>query len=283
MHQRLYIRVVVCVPVRLFCRHAEFRWQLIGHNGYHGDSRHHHGKLHQITSAFCATGEKTRPFVDRPVLRVGGGIVSDIYSTAVLGIRNEENLFVDSEGSWQGKYIPAFIRRYPFVFAASEDGKNFTLCVDEEFSGCNQSGVGERLFDSEGERTQYLNSVLNFLRQYEEQFQRTRQFCQRLIKLGLLEDVQARFQQASGAPRSVGGFKAISRARLKELPGDTLAEMASTDELELAYLHLASLGHFNTMLGRGPDEASSESGTPARSDEGTTKPGLTDAPEGSRH
>ncbi len=85
-----------------------------------------------------------------------------VMPAVILGVRDKENLYLTEEGKWSSKYIPAFIRRYPFVFSSSDDGKQFALCIDEEFSGLNEDGIGERLFDSEGEKTQYLQSVLNF-------------------------------------------------------------------------------------------------------------------------
>jgi hypothetical protein len=36
----------------------------------------------------------------------------------------------------------------------------------------------------------------------------------------------------------------VDRKGLKELPPETLAQLASTDELELVYLHLQSLRNF---------------------------------------
>lgn len=74
----------------------------------------------------------------------------------LLGIGQNENLYVDDQGAWNAKYIPAFVRRYPFVFTQSEDGRTLTLCVDEGCTGCNHDGRGERLFDADGERTGYL-------------------------------------------------------------------------------------------------------------------------------
>jgi hypothetical protein len=60
-----------------------------------------------------------------------------VMPTAILGRRDGENLFLDDGGTWSAKYVPAFIRRYPFVFARPDAGEAFTLCVDEKFSGCN--------------------------------------------------------------------------------------------------------------------------------------------------
>jgi hypothetical protein len=35
----------------------------------------------------------------------------------LLGMRDKENLYVNESNQWEAKYIPAFIRRYPFVFS----------------------------------------------------------------------------------------------------------------------------------------------------------------------
>ena len=169
---------------------------------------------------------------------------------AILGVEADENLYVDDQGDWNAKHIPAFVRRYPFVFSKSEDGDRFFLCIDEDFSGCNREGRGERLFDSDGERTQYLGSVLNFVKEYQVQFNRTRIFCDKLKELELLEPMQAQFNLPSGKQRSLSGFMAVSREKLKALSDEKLAELVKTDELELIYIHLQSMKNFSAMLER---------------------------------
>ena len=181
---------------------------------------------------------------------VFAGSEGNTMPAVVLGVRDGENLYVGESGSWQGKYIPAFVRRYPFVFAQDKEGKNFILHVDERFDGMNDAGRGERLFDSTGEHTQYLKSILNFLQDYQARFQRTKAFCRRLEELKLLQPMQAQFNLNTGEQRMLSGFMTIDREKLKALPGDTLADMARKDELECAYLHLASLRHFRGMLER---------------------------------
>ncbi len=171
-----------------------------------------------------------------------------IMPAAVMGVRDKENLYLQEGGSWQAKYIPAFIRRYPFVFSSSDEGASFTLCIDEEFSGCNQEGRGERLFDTDGEHTQYLSNVLEFLKEYQMQYQRTRLFCDKLRELDLLEPMEAKYTTPGGEAGSLGGFMAISREKLKLLTGDQLADLAKNDALELIYIHLQSMRNFSAML-----------------------------------
>lgn len=170
-----------------------------------------------------------------------------IMPAVIVGIENNRNLFVSADGTWEASYIPAFVRRYPFVFSADAEGKTFTLCIDENYAGCNKKNDGERLFDNKGERTEYLEGMLNFVNSYQAEHQRTLAFCKRLQELDLLEPMQANIKLPSGDERSLTGFLAVNREKVKALDGDTLAELAKNDSLELIYVHLASMANFNAI------------------------------------
>ena len=61
-------------------------------------------------------------------------IAADNLLLHCAGIKaGTEVLFVNEAGKWLGKYVPAFLRRYPFVFSSNDEGKNFTLCIDGKF------------------------------------------------------------------------------------------------------------------------------------------------------
>lgn len=177
-----------------------------------------------------------------------------VMPAVILGVRNDENLYLTDEGHWESNYIPAFIRRYPFVFSSHDSGETFTLCIDENFVGCNQEGRGERLFDSEGNQTLYLNNVLEFLKEFQAQFQITQSFCQNLIKYDLLEPMQAKFSLRNGEETSLSGFRAISRDRLAKLSGADLSALLQSSELELIYLHLQSMRNFTPLVERMPTQ-----------------------------
>ena len=227
-----------------------------------------------VNSVPLTAVEFRRAGLEYAVVFAGDG--DSIIPVAILGVEAEKNAFVKEDGTWDGTYVPAFVRRYPFVFSSSDDGKNFTLCVDDGFSGCNTEGRGERLFDSEGNRTQYLETVLNFLKEYQAQFQRTRTFCARLKELDLLEPMQATFTLPDGQRRNLTGFMAVSREKLKGLDDATLAGMAKSDELELIYLHLQSMQNFGNLLkriGAKPEaEAVAEGDAPSEQSEGDGAP-----------
>ena len=222
-------------------------------------SRQNHGDLsvktgnnfsfaREVNSVPLMAAEFSNAAAEYAVVFAGEG--ENIIPVVLLGVRDGENLYVNEDGSWAGRYVPAFLRRYPFVFSSTDDGANFTLCVDEEFEGCNRKGRGERLFDGDGERTLYLQNVLGFLQAYQVQFQRTQALTKRLNDLGLFESMQARFTLRDGKLLMLSGFLAVNRDRLKALPGDRLAELAQADDLELIYLHLQSMRHLSSTAER---------------------------------
>lgn len=174
-----------------------------------------------------------------------------IMPIAVLGVRNGQNVFVDADGAWQGTYIPAFIRRYPFIFSTADEGKTLTLCLDEDYSGCGEGlEGGERLFKDDGENSEYLDKVVTFLKEYQGHLDRTRNFCKRLDELGLFEPMGAQFKTPDGEDGTLSGFLAVKREKLKELPPEKLAELAKTDELEMIYLHLHSMQNIQDAVKR---------------------------------
>ncbi|HET9823428.1 MAG TPA: SapC family protein [Burkholderiaceae bacterium] len=174
----------------------------------------------------------------------------DVMPAVVLGVKGDQNLYLGPDGHWNAKYIPAFIRRYPFVFAASADAKTLTLCVDEAYPGLNTEGRGQRLFGDDGRPTAYVDRVLTFLKEYQAHFVRTQTFGRRLKAAGVLEPMQAKVTTPAGATLSLTGFMAVNRAKLRALSGDQLAELAKTDELELIYLHLYSMRNFADVKDR---------------------------------
>lgn len=174
-----------------------------------------------------------------------------VHPVAVLGLRGDENLVVSDGGSWLGRYIPAFVRRYPFVFTASADGSRFVLCVDEASPGFRRDGRGERLFADDGAPAPYVTRVLRFLQDYQAQFLRTRAFGRGLQELGLLAPMQAVVPFAHGRI-ALGGFSVVSREILRSLSGQQLGELARADELQLVYLHLQSLRNFESLRERLP-------------------------------
>ncbi len=170
-----------------------------------------------------------------------------VYPLVVLGLRQGENLFVTEDGKWRGSYIPAYVRRYPFILATQKDTEVFAVCVDKKFDGWSKK-KGERLFSDEGEQTPYLERSITFLKEFQNQHERTREFSEHLKYLDVLEPIQANIAMNSGDKFSMGGIQAVNKSKLNELDRDKLAGLVKTGQMELVYLHLFSLSNFSGLV-----------------------------------
>lgn len=166
----------------------------------------------------------------------------------LLGLRENENLLVGSDGRWEATaYIPAFLRRYPFVLADKGDGtEDFTVCLDEAYPGLG-TGQGEPLFTETGEDAPLLANALGFLGEYQREVKRTQEFTGRLRELALLEEKVVRVQPAGMAEFSLHGFHVVNEQRLRELKPRTLQALMKDGDLGLIYAHLVSLSNVERL------------------------------------
>jgi len=167
---------------------------------------------------------------------------------ALLSLRNDENLFVNSEGKWDARYVPAFVRRYPFVLAEN-DGKQFTVCIDEAFPGLNEKD-GQALFDEKGENTPFLQNALDFMNNFQTQFKMTEDFVKQLKDLDLLIEISAKAELAGGDQYLLSGIMIVDEQKLLKLPAKKVNDLFQSGKLGWIYAHLISLSNMSRLLDR---------------------------------
>jgi hypothetical protein len=170
-----------------------------------------------------------------------------IVPVVMLGLRTRENLFVDDQDHWTGRYIPAFVRRYPFVLAELPGQQQLGVCIDEAFPGLNDK-EGEALFDAKGQDTPFLRNALDFLTQYQREYLRTEAFCQRLEQAGLLMEMNARADLVDGRSFTVGSLLVVDEKKLMALPDMAALSFFRSGELHLVSMHLMSLSNMQGLV-----------------------------------
>lgn len=191
-----------------------------------------------------------------------------IVPVAMLGLREGENLFIGADGKWGAGYVPAFVRRYPFVLAELE-GQQMGVCIDEGYAGLNEKD-GEPLFDSKGNNTPFLQNALDFLNRYQVEYMRTDRFCQRLKDLGLLMEMNAKADLFDGTSFMVNGLMVVDERKLLQLSDAQALEVFRSGELSWIYAHLVSLSNLNRLVDRLADSK--------RSSGAVAAPVVTEAP-----
>jgi hypothetical protein len=171
-----------------------------------------------------------------------------IVPVAVLGLRDKENLFVDAQDRWTARYLPAFLRRYPFVLAEIPD-HSLAVCIDEAYPGLGET-EGQALFEENGQETPFLKQTLEFLQQYQREYARTEAFCKRLEDNGLLKETNAVANLRDGRSFGLNGLLVVDEKKLQELPDATALAMFRSGEMHLVTAHLVSLSNIQLLADR---------------------------------
>lgn len=162
---------------------------------------------------------------------------------ALMGLNEGVNIFVDDQGKLINPvYVPAYVRRYPFMLARlNPDSEDLSLCFDPTSPAIGKFEEGDALF-AEGQPTEPVNSVLEFCRTFEEAGQRTSMFVEELKKADLLMDGEVAIQpEGNDKPFIYRGFQMVDENKLRELRGDVLRKMMQNGILALIFAHLFSL------------------------------------------
>ena len=188
---------------------------------------------------------------DVPIL-FAGTEMKDAGPMALLGLRQNENLFIDANGQWaSGTYVPAFVRRYPFILAEKPDGQpgdDFTVFLDEAYEGFNND-EGERLFKEDGTDSEMLSNAVNFLGEFQQHVARTHWFMDQLRKYDLLEPRNIRLEK-DGKAITLNGLFVVSEEKLRQLDEKVAYEFLKEGVLGWIYAHLLSLANIDRVSAR---------------------------------
>ncbi len=167
---------------------------------------------------------------------------------AILGLRENENLFVNDKGEWlENTYIPAYIRRYPFIFARNDAGDRLTLCIDDA-NGVLKKGDTNRLFDEKGDATGLTNNALEFCRSYQAAAEQTDLFSKALEESGILIDRHAEIRLQNGTNTTLAGFRQVDEKKYYELPEATILQWHANRWTRFVYAHLFSTGNWQRLF-----------------------------------
>lgn len=172
---------------------------------------------------------------------------------ALMGLNEGVNTFIAEDGKLQaGVYVPAYVRRYPFILAKlTKDNDDMSLCFDPQAGVVAKSKDGQALFDGT-EPTEYTNGVLEFCKRFEESGQRTRAFLEELKKLDVMMDGEIAITRNDmpDKPFVYRGFQMVDEKKLRELPAETTEALNKNGMMMLIHAHLFSMNLMRTLFER---------------------------------
>ena len=175
----------------------------------------------------------------------------EIMPVAILGVT--DNVFVDEDGKWkEGYYIPAFIRRYPYILSkTTEEDENLLVTIDSAYEGFDAK-EGDRLFDDEGKNTPALDRAIEFLKAYNAQFEVTKQFVNKLTELELFSEIDANIKLADGKSYVMKKLLVVDENKMLKLDDKELLSLTRLNGqrgfIAWIYAHIFSLNNFAKVI-----------------------------------
>ncbi len=163
---------------------------------------------------------------------------------ALLGLKQEINLFVTTKNQWRaGEYLPYFIRQYPFIFV--QTAEVLSLAYDTTCKAMNTK-KGEPLFDEQGEASVASKRILSMMDQYQNDIQMTKMFVSKLDDLQLFVPFYPELQLGEEAFR-FEGFYVVDEEKFKQLSDEIKIELMHNGMYNLIIAHLLSISNFEKL------------------------------------
>ena len=170
---------------------------------------------------------------------------------AVLGTKPGQNKYVNKKGEWRSDcYVPAYLRRYPFVFAKHEDEQSqaqHILCVDAKADvWTTKNDDGQLLFEN-GELSDTTKRALSFCTAYEKEWVLTKQFVAALTDLSLITSQRIKLSKEDSNNKVLQGLEMIDAEAFSGLSDVDFCLLRGQGYLPAIYAQLASRQLFSRL------------------------------------
>lgn len=189
--------------------------------------------------------------LDYPVYFMKNPQTGQFELFALTGFDEGENLFLQ-QGSWRAQHIPLHIKRQPFKLGLRDatitepTDNDLAVLIHQDHPRVN-TNTGERIFDKQGEPTDYLNTVCEQLMALMHGNKRTSAFIRTLLDHELLKAVQLSLTQ-QGEKQTYNGLYTINEQVLTQLDAHALKSLHEMGYLQACYMIIASTGHIHKLL-----------------------------------
>ena len=166
---------------------------------------------------------------------------------AVVGLNNDENMFLDDQHRWlYGAYLPAYVRRYPFILMDDPEQKQYVLCIDENSEMINENGEFP-LFEGE-QPSKFTKSAMEFCAVLRQQGDATDEFVKAVQEYDLLMPHDTQIELRDGSKLQLSGFLTIDPKKFDALPDSVILNWRRKGWLGLVYAQLLSSHRWQNLV-----------------------------------
>jgi SapC len=172
----------------------------------------------------------------------------DFHAVALLGLDKGENLFL-SAGRWSTRYVPATLRRGPFLLAVGneEDGRVPSMVIDLDDERIGET-AGEPIFKPKGGPGPYLQQAADALRTVHEGLETSRAMFALFSDLSLIAPIEIDVDLGNGTHYHLPDLFTVGAGAFAALSGEALDRLNRSGFLAAAVYVRSSLGNVQRLI-----------------------------------
>lgn len=172
------------------------------------------------------------------------------FPNALLGFRQDENLFLDGEGNWTARHVPLAIAKGPFIIGFQDigNGPQPSACIDLADPRVSEGGDGEELFQEDGSLTRYMEYISQILLLLHDSARSAAQMVDLFVELDLIEPLRLDIQFVNGERLRFEGGYTIAEGKLAALDEEALKKLHKSGFLAAAYYISDSLENVQKLI-----------------------------------
>jgi hypothetical protein len=171
----------------------------------------------------------------------------ELQAVALLGLDRDENLFLEDDGRWRARYVPALSARGPFSIGVQAGGLDPMIHVDLDDPRVGRED-GDPLFLPQGGNAPYLQRIAGLLGKLYNGIELARPMFAAFEAAGLIEQVKVEISLSETESYELDDYGSIAPEKLAALDGETLAALNREGHLRAAFLAMASLGNVERLI-----------------------------------
>ncbi len=191
-----------------------------------------------------------------PIMIQKDSETGEFNTIALFGFETGENLFLDEKGGWDAGFVPAYVKRGPFLIGLQKGNgeeksanKPPMIHVDMDSPRISKHGdEGIPVFLEQGGNSDYLEHINSALSAIYAGLEVNRRMLAAYDKLGLIEEFRVEVKLNDGSVNQLSGFYTIHEEKLAALSEEDALQLYKSGFLEPAYLIMASLVNVKKLL-----------------------------------
>nr|WP_272213740.1 SapC family protein [Marinicella sp. W31]MDC2879690.1 SapC family protein [Marinicella sp. W31] len=173
---------------------------------------------------------------------------------AIVGLKQGRNLMLEQDGTWAAyAYVPAYIRRYPFILVQAPNEDTRYLAYDSE-SGrvkpLSEAPDAAPIFNEDGTASKVVEPMLQLCEAYHQHRAQDTAFLKAVAEADILVARHVDMEFPDKTRYRLDGFSVIDPERYRKLPARTLKQWTEKGWADAVALHLASTQNWGLLMER---------------------------------